>query len=79
MISVHLQTGFALYLTVMLVFAAVLALQEWWHERNHGWHVAEENLCRCPDCHYTFVVRRNARSARCARCHNLCLVSRKLR
>ena len=79
MITITVQSAFVLYLAIMLVLLVVLAIHEWWYNRANAWHISEESLCRCADCHFTFVVRRRIRNARCPRCDKLCSIPRKIR
>ena len=74
MIVIDLQTGFEIYIGLMVAGFVAIALYESWRSRMHEWNVSEEQLCRCTDCNYTFVVRRKETVARCPRCDILCTV-----
>lgn len=77
MIAVDIRTCVLLYLGIMLLFLIAAGVQEWWHTRVNEWGISEENLCLCSECHFTFVIRRNSRTARCPRCNKLCRINRK--
>jgi len=77
MIAVRIETGFLVYLVVMLVALCGLAVWEMWRRRVQEWSVSEEQLAQCTECNYTFIVRRNEAVARCPRCLTLCPMRRR--
>ena len=74
MFHIQFQTGFEVYIALMLVGLAAAALFELLRSRRQSWNLSEDQLCRCADCSFTFVVRRKETVARCPRCGVLCSV-----
>jgi hypothetical protein len=77
-IEIRVETGLVVYMTLLLLLLAGVALYDFWRTQIHQWAVSEEKLCRCDDCHCTFVVTRNSTTARCPRCRRLCPVRDRL-
>ena len=77
MIPIEPQTGFEICIGLMVVAFMAIALYDAWRGRVREWDVSEEQLCRCTDCSYTFVVRRKETVARCPRCSTLCSVRKR--
>jgi hypothetical protein len=71
-VKVNAETGFAIYVTTLLLALVVLAAVAVWRERIREWQPSAEQLCRCPDCRYAFLIRRRESSAACPRCQRLC-------
>ena len=77
MIAINAETGFVLYVCLMLVALCGAGIYEVWRERAQHWTVSEEKLGRCEGCNYTFVVPRGEVVVRCPRCETLCASRRR--
>lgn len=77
MLTISIDTGFVIYLLLMLGLLAAVAIIDSWRGRAHQWSVSEEQIGQCADCAFSFVVRRSETVARCPRCGNLCPLHRR--
>ena len=77
MFTIHVETGFLIYLGIMLTGLCILGIQEIWRRRAQHWCLSEEQLGSCDKCSYTFVVGRSETVARCPRCETICRMRRK--
>lgn len=77
MFTIQVESGFLIYLCIMLVGLCVIGIQEMWRRRVQHWSLSEEQLAHCAECNYTFVVRRSETVARCPRCNTLCQTRRR--
>ena len=77
MMSISIQNGFLVYVSVLLALLAAATLWEWWRTWGNSWHMSSENLVQCHDCHRAFVLARGRRQARCPRCDAVCTARRK--
>lgn len=78
MISIELQTFFELYVLFAMTGLAFLAIQERVRHSLRNWEISEDRLCRCPECHLSFVVSRRETTARCPRCEKICPMNRAI-
>mgnify|MGYP001546416136 CR=1 FL=1 len=77
MIEIELQTFFELYVLFTMIALIILAVQERVRSSSQTWELSEDRLCRCPECHLSFVVTRKETTARCPRCEKTCAIPRK--
>ena len=68
------QLIFIWYLLFMLGIFVAVAIIHAMQARISNWSVSEEKLCRCPDCHLTFIVPSRQWFAKCPRCARKCRV-----
>lgn len=76
MIEITIQTGFVLYVLIMLGLLVVAALYETLRQNTQSWTLSREELGYCDHCLSTFIAPRSETSAACPRCGKRVIVGK---
>ena len=77
MFTINMETGFIVYLLIMLGGLLGLGIYETWRTRTQQFGISEGQLSHCSRCRLTFILKRNEKVARCPRCNALCSRARR--
>ena len=65
---------FEVWLGLILVGYLVAHLVDFGRAQAQTWKITEEQLCRCNDCKFAFIIPRYETAGRCPRCRKLCRI-----